>query len=69
MIWIPAIGGMPDVHQSWTISTWAERVAIQRRMNADGIIIYRIADLDPAVAAFFGQGAFYGKAAFPESMK
>lgn len=69
MVWIPAIGGMPDVHQSWTLSTWAERVAIQRQAGADGIIIYRIGDLDPAVAAFFGQGPFYGKAAFPESRK
>jgi len=66
---IPAIGGMPDVHGSWTISTWAKRVAIQRKVGCDGIIIYRIADIDPAVAAFFGNGPFYGKVDFPEPLK
>ena len=62
---IPAIGGMPHVHQSWTISQWAKRVAIQRTVGCDGIIIYRIGDLDPAVAAFFGRGPFHGGADFP----
>ena len=62
---IPAIGGMPHVHQSWTISQWAKRVAIQRKIGCDGIIIYRIGDLDPAVAAFFGRGPFHGGADFP----
>ncbi|HEX7010474.1 MAG TPA: family 10 glycosylhydrolase, partial [Phycisphaeraceae bacterium] len=33
-LWIPAIGGMPEgVHQRWTISEWARRVAIQRRLG------------------------------------
>jgi uncharacterized lipoprotein YddW (UPF0748 family) len=67
-VFIPAIGGMPQVHQSWTISTWAERVAIQRRVGCDGMIIYRIADLDPAVAAFFGKGPYYVHSRFPDPM-
>lgn len=69
VVYIPAIGGMPDVHQAWSISTWAERIAIQRKMNADGIIVYRIGDLDPAVAAFLGNGPFYNMARFPEPKK
>ncbi|MDC0935678.1 family 10 glycosylhydrolase [Pirellulales bacterium] len=64
-VWIPAIGGMPPVHQSWTISEWAKRVAVQRKLQPGGIIIYRIGDLDPAVAAFFGKGPFFSQAAFP----
>ena len=67
-VFIPAIGGMPPVHRSWTISTWAKRVAVQRRVGCDGIIIYRIGDLDPAVAAFFGKGPFHSKAAFPQPL-
>lgn len=68
-LFIPAIGGMPDVHGSWTISTWAQRVAIQRKIGCDGIIIYRIADIDPAIASFFGKGPFYGKVDFPKPLK
>lgn len=64
-LYIPAIGGMPQLHQTWTISRWAERVAIQRRVGCDGIIIYRMSGFDPAVAAFFGKGPFYTKAQFP----
>jgi len=64
-IWIPALGGMGDVHESWTISDWAERVAIQRTFNPGGIIIYRISEFDPAVAAFFGKGPFHAAASFP----
>lgn len=66
---IPAIGGMPDTHGSWPISTWAERVAIQRKIGCDGIIIYRIADIDPAVASFFGKGPFYRETEFPPPLK
>ena len=65
-VFIPAIGGMPEVHQAWTISTWAERVANQRAIGGDGIIIYRMNGFDPAVGAFFGKGPFYGKSKFPE---
>jgi len=65
-LFIPAIGGMPDVHESWTISTWAQRVAIQRRVGCDGMIIYRIADLDPAIVAFFGNGPYYVHSHFPD---
>ncbi len=64
-----AIGGMPDLHRTWTISDWAERVAIQREAGADGIIIYRIGEFDTAVAAFFGKGPFYSDAVFPEPLK
>ena len=63
--YIPAIGGMPETHQAWTISTWAERVAIQRRNGCDGMIIYRMGGFDPAVSAFFGNGPFHSKAKFP----
>ena len=68
-VFIPAIGGMPELHRKWTISEWANRVAIQRKAGADGIIIYRIAEFDTAVAAFFGKGPFYSNAAFPEPLK
>jgi len=68
-VYIPAIGGMPEVHRAWTISDWANRVAVQRDIGADGIIIYRIAEFDTAVAAFFGKGPFYSNAAFPEALK
>jgi len=68
-VWIPAIGGMPEVHRQWTLSTWAHRVAVQRRHRADGIIIYRIGDLDEAVAAFFGNGPFYHDATFPPAVR
>ncbi|MEZ6193656.1 MAG: family 10 glycosylhydrolase [Phycisphaerales bacterium] len=68
-VYIPAIGGMPELHRKWTISEWADRVAIQRRAGADGIIIYRIGEFDTAVAAFFGKGPFYSAAAFPEPLK
>ena len=64
-VYIPAVGGMPNVHRSWTISEWVKRVAIYRRLGTDGIIIYRNSDLDPAIAAFFGKGPFYQKASFP----
>jgi hypothetical protein len=65
-VFIPAIGGMPHVHQTWTISDWAHRVAVQRRIGCDGIIIYRIGEFDHAVAAFFGKGPFHGQATFPD---
>ena len=68
-VYIPAIGGMPKVHRSWTLSEWARRVALQRKLGGDGIIIYRIAEFDTAVAAFFGKGPFYGKARFPDPIK
>ena len=68
-VFIPAIGGMPHIQESWTISQWAKRVAIQREVGCDGIIIYRIAEFDPAVVAFFGKGPFYGNASFPVSTK
>ena len=68
-IYIPAIGGMPPVHQKWTISTWAERVALQRKIGCDGIIIYRMNGFDHAVGAFFGNGPFHTKAKFPEPLK
>ena len=57
---------MPEVHQAWTISEWAKRVAQQRKTGCDGIIIYRMGGFDPAVGAFFGKGPFYGRAKFPE---
>ena len=63
---IPALGGMPELHQRWTISEWAKRVAIQRKIGCDGIIIYRMHGFDPAVAAFFGKGPYYNNAVFPE---
>jgi uncharacterized lipoprotein YddW (UPF0748 family) len=68
-VWIPAIGGMPSLHESRTITEWADAVAAQRASGADGMIIYRMGGLDPAVAAFFGNGPFHGKAAFPEPRK
>ena len=68
-VYIPAIGGMPKVHRSWTLSEWARRVALQRKLGGDGIIIYRIREFDTAVAAFFGKGPFYGNARFPEPLK
>lgn len=68
-VFIPAIGGMPELHRKWTISKWADHVAIQRQAGADGIIIYRIAEFDTAVAAFFGKGPFYHDAVFPEPLK
>ena len=68
VVFIAAMGGMPEVHQRWTISTWANRVAIRRKTGCDGLIIYRIAELDPAVAAFFGKGPYFGKAQFPEPL-
>lgn len=66
---IPVIGGMPDLHRAWPISKWADLVATQRRAGADGIILYRIGEFDPAVASFFGNGAFYGKVEFPAARK
>jgi uncharacterized lipoprotein YddW (UPF0748 family) len=68
-IFIPALGGMPEVHQAWPISKWAERVALQRKIGCDGIIIYRMGGFDQAVAAFFGKGPFYGTVKFPEPAK
>ena len=67
--WIPAVGGMPDLHAQRTISEWAKMVAIQRDAGADGMIIYRMGGFDPAVGSFFGKGAFHGVVAFPEAMK
>lgn len=66
--YIPALGGMPELHQQWTISQWAQRVAINRKIGCDGLIIYRMGGLDPAVAAFFGKGPFFGEAQFPEAL-
>jgi uncharacterized lipoprotein YddW (UPF0748 family) len=63
---VPAVGGMPVRHETWTISDWARRIAFTQKYDLDGIIVYRIAELDPAVAAFFGKGPFYSKATFPE---
>ncbi len=68
-LYFPAIGGMPEVHQSWTLSTWAQRVALQRKIGADGIIIYRMGGFDPAVSAFFGNGPFHGKCTFPKPVQ
>ncbi len=65
-VYIPAVGGMPQIHRAWTISDWAKRVAIYRELDSDGIIIYRNTALDPAVAAFFGKGPFYRDARFPD---
>jgi uncharacterized lipoprotein YddW (UPF0748 family) len=62
---IPALGGMPETHEQWTISKWAERVALNRKIGCDGLIIYRMGGLDPAVAAFFGNGPFHGDTEFP----
>ena len=66
---IPALGGMPELHQQWTISQWAERVALTRKIGCDGIIVYRMGGLDQAVAAFFGKGPFYGETEFPTPLK
>jgi hypothetical protein len=60
---------MPELHQAWPISKWAERVALQRKIGCDGIIIYRMGGFDPAVAAFFGKGPFHGTVKFPEPPK
>jgi len=68
-IYIPALGGMPEVHAQWTISEWARRIAIQRKNGCDGIIVYRYNGFDPAVAAFFGKGPFYGDTKFPAPRK
>ncbi len=62
---VPAIGGMPHIHERWTISTWARYVITQRKAGCDGIIIYRFGEFDPAVAAFFGNGVFNAKVEFP----
>jgi len=68
-VFIPAIGGMPRVQNSWTISEWARRIAVQRRIGCGGIAIYRVAELDPAVASFLGRGPFFNEAVFPETLK
>lgn len=62
---IPALGGMPEFHEQFTISQWAQRVALNRKIGCDGLIIYRMGGLDQAVAAFFGNGPFYEKTEFP----
>lgn len=67
--YIPALGGMPEVHQQWTISQWAERVAFNRKVGCDGLIIYRMGGLDQGVAAFFGNGPFHGKTEFPAPLQ
>ena len=63
--YIPAVGGMPELHQQRTISEWARHVAMQRQIGGDGIIIYRMGGLDQGVAAFFGNGPFANPAEFP----
>jgi uncharacterized lipoprotein YddW (UPF0748 family) len=68
-VYIPAIGGMPDLHEARTISEWAKHVALQRKIGGDGIIIYRMGGLDQGVAAFFGNGPFYAKSEFPAPPK
>jgi len=68
-VYIPALGGMPEVHERWTISEWARRVEIQRKIGCDGIIVYRSDGFDPAVAEFFGKGPFFGSAEFPAPKK
>lgn len=68
-VYISGIGGMPPIHEAWTISDWARRVAIANQVGGDGLIIYRIGNLDQGVAAFFGQGPFYSKATFPTPQK
>ena len=68
-VYIPALGGMPEVHEQWTISEWARRVAIQRKIGCDGIIVYRFNGFDTAVAVFFGNGPFFGTATFPPPKK
>ncbi len=67
--YLPAIGGMPELHKSRTISEWAAHVAMQRKVGCDGMIVYRMGGLDPAVAAFFGNGPFRTKSRFPEPLK
>ncbi len=69
VVYIPAVGGMPELHQQRTISEWAKHVAMQRKINGDGIIIYRMGGLDQGVAAFFGNGPFHNKAEFPKPLK
>ena len=63
--YIPAVGGMPELHQQRTISDWARHVAMQRKIGGDGIVIYRMGGLDQGVAAFFGNGPFANDATFP----
>lgn len=63
--YIPAVGGMPELHQQRTISEWARHVAMQRKIGGDGIIIYRMGGLDQGIAAFFGKGPFANDATFP----
>lgn len=65
-LYVPAIGGMPNVHEYWTITEWAQSAAMQRKIGCDGFIIYRIGEVDPAMVDFFGKGPFYGKTAFPD---
>lgn len=67
--YIPAVGGMPELHQQRTISEWARHVALQRKIGGDGIIIYRMGGLDQGVAAFFGNGPFANEATFPPPRK
>lgn len=67
-LFVPAVGGMPELHDAWPISRWAERLAAGRRAGADGVIVYRMGGLDPAVAAFLGNGPFHGNAAFPTTL-
>lgn len=67
--YIPAVGGMPELHQQRTISEWARHVALQRKIGGDGMIIYRMNGLDQGVAAFFGNGPFSNEATFPPPRK
>lgn len=68
-LYVPAVGGMANIHDVWTISDWARYIAIQRQIGGDGIAIYRVGDLDHAVAAFLGNGPFGHKASYPEALK
>ena len=56
----------PQVQASWPISRWDKQVAIQRRNGCDGIITYRLAEFDPTVAVFFGNGPYPSSATSPE---
>lgn len=68
-LFVPALGGIPKVHDYWTLTTWAQRLALQRKLGVDGIIVFALDYMDPAMISFFGKGPFRNKAHFPDFPK
>jgi hypothetical protein len=56
----------PEAQASWPGPRSAKPVASQRHNGPDGIMTYRLAEFDPAVAASFGNGPYRSSATFPE---